>query len=141
MAPAVVESPSGEATVVSRGAATITRFERCPACTDGSCRACGSASAEHAAPGVRLVVRQVRFIACVCESGCALCGPNVHELAAPGVTIEIVEEHDAKRWVPVVHLNKNGNSACGTAWIGAQTTSSISEVTCRRCLKWNKGVR
>lgn len=119
--------------------ATVARYERCPDCTDGSCRACGKASTEHAGPGVRLVVRQVRFIPCTCEKGCNLCGLNAHELAAPGVTVEVIDEHDAKRWVPVVHFSVGGGrSICGTGGSEAQITSKRDAVTCRRCLKWAK---
>lgn len=116
--------------------ATTARYERCPVCRDGSCHACGPSSTEHAAPGVRLVVRQVRFIACACATGCNLCGLNAHELAAPGVTIEVIGEHDAKRWIPVIHLAKGGASACGTGRSDSQLSRHILEVTCRRCLKW-----
>lgn len=134
--------------------ATIMRYERCPQCQDGSCRSCGPSSNEHAAPGIRLVVRQVRFVACpngcgsaqvhdpsapmVQFAGCGRCGPIVHELAAPGVGIEVIDEHDAKRWVPVVHWDKNGDSACGTGWSGTQLTRDATQVTCQRCLKWKR---
>jgi hypothetical protein len=118
-------------------AATTTRYERCPDCTDGSCGSCGPKSNEHAAPGIRLVVRQVRFVPCLCGTGCDLCGPVAHELAALGVTVEVIEEHGAKRWMPSVHLDKNGKSACGTGWSGVQLTHDRSAVTCKRCLRWN----
>lgn len=116
--------------------ATIMRFEPCPDCSDGSCRACGPASSEHAAPGIRLVVRHVRFVRC-CAKGCAACGANAHPLAAPGVKVEVVEEHDAKRWIPVVHMRKGDKAACGTSHASDEhLTEKRSEVTCARCKKW-----
>lgn len=116
--------------------ATIVRYEPCQDCTDGSCRSCGESSSEHAGPGVRLVVRQVKFVRC-CASGCAKCGTNAHAMAAPGIAISVIEEHGARRWVPVVHLNQKGQAACGTSHASdAHLTTNRDEVTCSRCLKW-----
>jgi hypothetical protein len=128
--------------------AVIVNYEACPECTDGACRKCGLASSEHAAPGVRLVIRHVRFVRCAVCNGtgsfpaagqiqtCASCGPTKHEMASPGVTVEIADEHSRKRWVPSIHLEKNGRTACGHGWSGQQLTSDRAKVTCKRCLKW-----
>jgi hypothetical protein len=124
---------------------TITRFEKCPDCSDGSCRKCGPASSEYAAPGVRLVVRHVRFVTCICNStGCARCGANAHPMAAPGVTIEVIDKHDANHWIPSIHFgiistqNPNcGDAAfCGTSHVPAEYLSTKwNLVTCTRCKK------
>lgn len=117
--------------------ATVVRYERCVNCTDGSCRACGQASSEHAAPGVQLVIRHVRFVACICATGCPLCGTNVHPLASPGVTVEIAEEHSRKRWVPSVHLRRDDKASCGTSHASDEhLTNDRDKVTCSRCRKW-----
>lgn len=132
----------------------IARYEPCPDCTDGTCKLCGETSSENAAPGVRLVIREVRFVRCsVCggtgkhaEFGpvgsCGSCGFKHHELAAPGIATEVIEEHTTKRHVAVVHLRRSGSldgdvSACGTPHASDEhLTNDRTAVTCTRCKKW-----
>lgn len=126
---------------------TIGTYEPCPDCKDGSCRRCGAASSEHAAPGVRRVLRQLRFVRC---KGCAncnskvvdapRCGPVSHPKAAVGVLAEVVETHSPKRWVPAMHLpgrdKDRDNAACGVFYLDKdRLTTNVAEVTCRRCQK------
>ena len=138
---------------MSADATTIVSYEPCPTCTDGSCRKCGPASGEHAAPGVRLVVRRIRFAPCAhCQGGkryevpasapltgkirCTACGPAVHPLAAPGVMIETVDERTASRWVPSIHLRIGDGAACGATGVpDDRLTRRLADVTCRTCSK------
>jgi hypothetical protein len=132
--------------------ATIVRYEPCPKCLDGSCGSCGPASGEHAAPGVLLVVRHLRFIPCPqCEggrkaygipageswqhNGCVNCGPSKHPMAAPGVVVEVVTERNARRWVPAMHQRKGDGPKCDSAGVPPdRLTSKKAEVTCKRCI-------
>jgi hypothetical protein len=117
---------------------TIATYEPCPECVDGSCLLCGPASGEHAAPGVRLVVRRIRFVLCKhCNGGdgCEDCGSHVHPLATAGVTTEVIEEHTSKRWVPSIHLRRpEGRTACGRTDVeDDRRTSDPNKVTCGHC--------
>jgi hypothetical protein len=116
---------------------TLATYEPCPNCTDGSCRRCGPASSEHAAPGVRLVLRPFRFVRCLAHEGpsCRRCGPAVHPRAGVGVAIEVVNERVTKRWVPSVHLRRGDRPACRCAGVSEdRLTANRDEVTCTHCL-------
>jgi hypothetical protein len=116
-------------------------YEICPSCTDGSCGRCGQASGEHAAPGVRMVVRRFRFVRCSCEgNGCNRCGPAVHEMAGRGIRTEIIGEHATKRWVPSVHFvpEEGRKAACGVWAPSNRTTKKREDATCKVCLRRNK---
>ena len=123
----------------SRETTSIT-YELCPRCADGSCKQCGPASSEHAAPGVVVVVRRVRFVPCSCKGkGCERCGPGVHELAAVGVCLETVDEHASKRWVPSLHMKIDGKPRCGAPGAEDRMTDDRTAVTCTRCQRFIKG--
>lgn len=128
---------------------TVLRFEPCPACTDGSCGECGTASSTHAAAGVRIIRRRIRFV--VCQNGhdrgapkpCNACGPAHHPLAAPGITTEVVGERHTRRWVPAVHMKHSldtGKGRCGTVVPSVRLTDDWQAVTCTLC-KNMKGKR
>lgn len=113
---------------------TTARYERCADCEDGSCRRCGPASSENAAPGIKLVVRRVRFVRCSCLGlGCPLCGRNAHPQADAGVTVEPVSEHVPKRWVPSMHKRGSDGAACGIPAPSDRITDNDDEVTCTKC--------
>lgn len=127
----------------------IQRYEECPACTDGSCGECGTASSMHASPGVRVVKRSIRFV--VCTNGhnegvpkpCGVCGPGHHPLAAPGITTEVIGERHTRRWVPAVHMKHpldTGKGKCGTSAPAIRLTTDWEAVTCIHCKKM-KGKR
>jgi hypothetical protein len=117
---------------------TVATFEPCPDCKDGSCRKCGPASSEHAAPGVRLVLRPFRFVRCPKHTTptCTYCGPAVHSQAGTGVTMEILGERVTKRWVPSMHLQAgNDVPACRCSGVPEnRLTLNRAEVTCTHCL-------
>ena len=116
---------------------TIATFEPCPNCSDGSCRRCGLASSEHAAPGVQLVLRPFRFVRCPNHVGaaCKNCGPVVHPRAGLGVAIEVIDERVTKRWVPSMHLRVGEKPICRCAGVPEdRLTDKLVEVTCTHCL-------
>lgn len=120
---------------------TTATYEMCPNCTDGSCRKCGLASGEHAAPGVRVVLRRIRFVCCDCRGvgACGVCGAEAHSLAARGVRVETVEERTTKRWVPSVHLRRGEGARCGTGGADEDCLTTVkADVTCTRCLKFSE---
>jgi hypothetical protein len=118
------------------------RYEPCPDCVDGSCRKCGPASNEHAAPGVCAVLRRVQFVRCDKCAGrlvCSNCGPETHPLAAYGIRAEVVEERTTKRWVPSIHLRSGTGARCRAGNVEEERlTSKKADVTCARCLKFSK---
>lgn len=129
-----------------RSEVVTAKYEPCPDCRDGSCRKCGPASNDHAAPGVRFVLRRVRFIRCGCPDGCIRCA-GTHVLAAPGVRVEIVEERSTKQWVPVIHFHnafsevgaaEHGSARCGVDVEEKRLTARWESVTCERCLRYRK---
>lgn len=123
---------------------TINRYEPCPECSDGSCKKCGPASGEHAAPGVRLISRRIRFVRCpgMCKGkGCSACGRGIHPLCAPGVTIQTVDERATKRWVPATHLRAGGKALCGASVPDDRLVSKLNgDVAnpCERCKTMEK---